>query len=67
MWGVNANDDIYFRHGEKGEWKQVDGKLKHVAVGGEHGGHVWGINAANAIYHRQGFQGKWENVDGQLT
>ena len=38
---MNEHDDVYWRDGPHGEWKQIDGKLKQIAVGGEHGEHVW--------------------------
>ena len=31
--GCNGNDEIHYRAGVNGEWRMLDGKLKHCTVG----------------------------------
>ncbi|XP_053135851.1 uncharacterized protein LOC128338019 [Hemicordylus capensis] len=57
-WGVNANDNIYFRHGITSDscigsrWQQVDGGLSMIEVGTD--GSVHGVNSLGQIYRRDG-------------
>ena len=64
VWGVNRNDQIYYRRGVNGKWIKVSGNLKYVSV--SNGTHVWGVNKNNQIYYRRGFGGKWMRVSGGL-
>ena len=67
-WGVNGDDDIFYRNGPKdGDWKHIDGKLAQIAVGGKHGQFVWGVNAEDDVYCRDGgVGGSWRQVQGKL-
>jgi len=60
IWGVNDNDDIYFRKGKNDKWTKIDGKLKCVAAGGAMGQQIWGCNSSDDIYHRNGLGGNWK-------
>ncbi|XP_035694513.1 uncharacterized protein LOC118428529, partial [Branchiostoma floridae] len=77
VWGVNKDDDVYYRIGTYlgenhpgTEWLKVDGKLKQISSGY---GIVWGVNANNNVYVREGFNGgrpqgsSWTQMDGLLT
>ena len=56
IWGVNSNDEIYYRSGiiqdkKEGDiWHNIDGRLKHISSG-EFG--VWGVNSLDSIYYRE--------------
>ncbi|XP_066270827.1 uncharacterized protein [Branchiostoma lanceolatum] len=75
VWGINRNDDIYYRSGtlENGEssgsgWVNIAGKLKQISSGHS----VWGVNAIDNIFIRQGLTASnptgtsWLNVAGKL-
>ncbi|XP_053307907.1 fish-egg lectin-like [Spea bombifrons] len=57
-WGVNSNNQIYYRYGVSpsacrgSHWKQVDGSLIMVEVGTD--GSVYGVNSAGNVYKREG-------------
>lgn len=58
MWGVNSNDDIFYREGTFGDngvvgcsWTNIPGKLKYVTSGF---GTVWGVNSQDQIFRRTG-------------
>ena len=57
IWGVNSNDEIYYRSGifqdkKEGDiWHNISGRLKHISSG-EYG--VWGVNSSDSIYYREG-------------
>ncbi|MFH0898865.1 MAG: tectonin domain-containing protein, partial [bacterium] len=78
VWGVNANNQLYFRNGitktnfTGTEWKQIaDKAIKYVDVGPE--GQVWAIGTDNAIYFREGITPlnpigiSWKKIDGGLN
>lgn len=47
------------------QWKQLDGQLTHVSLGGPQ--HVAGVNAAGNVFHRAGPGGQWKQLAGQAT
>ena len=58
VWGVNANDEIFYRTGTFGNeasagsgWEKTDGKLKQISSGDNV---VWGVNANDDIFIREG-------------
>ena len=58
VWGVNCNNDIWYREGTYGDeravgsrWRLVSGKLKQLTVGYNV---VWGVNARDEIWIRVG-------------
>ncbi|XP_072409628.1 fish-egg lectin-like [Chiloscyllium punctatum] len=57
-WGVNANDDIYFRTAVTSsqcvgiEWTKVDGRLSMIETGTD--GSVYGVNSNGNVYRRDG-------------
>nr|AHG59329.1 Lectin [Latimeria menadoensis] len=57
-WGVNSNDDIFFRYDVLPEpcigskWQHVPGKLKMIEVGTD--GSVYGVNSEGRLYQREG-------------
>ena len=55
IWGVNTNNNIYYRNGKDDPdgWTQIAGSLTQVSVSGD-GSHVWGVNDNNNIYYRNG-------------
>ncbi len=59
VWGVNKWDNIYYRSGVYGSWRQIDGKLVQVSVSDD-GQHVWGVNKKNELFHRNGVGGSWK-------
>lgn len=67
VWGVNRNEDIYWRQGMAGSWQKVGGKLVHVSVNGKDGEYVWGTNRNDDIYFRSGLRGQWKHIGGKLT
>ena len=50
VWGVNGQEEVYYRAGFDSSWVQVPGKLRQVAVSGD-GQHVWGVSADNKIFY----------------
>ena len=54
MFGVNSNDDIYYRAGitqsapAGSRWVKVQGKLAQIDT---HGDFVWGVNSANNAFY----------------
>merc|ERR1711939_534213 len=58
VWGVNRNDDIFYRNGVGGRWKHIAGKLKQISVGSS--GRVWGVNRNDDIFYRNGAGGRWK-------
>ena len=63
VWGVNENDEIYYRFGKDGKWEKIDGRLTQISVSAD-GQHVWGVNKDDDIFYRFGKNGKWEKKDG---
>lgn len=67
VWGVNRAHSIWQRGGIQGHWRNIDGKLKHVSVGGAG---IWGVNNADQIYFRTGVTPNnqagtgWLNIQG---
>ncbi len=59
VWGVNQRDNIYYRAGVNGSWRQIDGKLVQLSVSDD-GQHVWGVNKKNELFHRNGVGGSWK-------
>ncbi|XP_069803271.1 fish-egg lectin-like [Dendropsophus ebraccatus] len=57
-WGVNSNNDIWYRHGVQptscrgSRWQQIDGKLIMVEVSTD--GSVYGVNSQGQVYKREG-------------
>lgn len=58
VWGVNSNDDVFYREGTYGDssvvgcrWTYVQGKLVYVTSGSTG---VIGVNRQNQIYRRTG-------------
>ncbi|KAM4014957.1 fish-egg lectin-like [Anomaloglossus baeobatrachus] len=57
-WGVNAIDNIYYRHNVQptyckgSRWQHIDGRLKMVEVGSD--GSVYGVNSNGKVYKREG-------------
>jgi len=65
-WGVGSNGDIWWRDPARGEWLQVKGNMKQVAVGSRGGEpNVWGLNAQGDIFRYQ--NGSWQQVPGNLS
>ncbi|XP_029433080.1 fish-egg lectin-like [Rhinatrema bivittatum] len=72
-WGVNSNDDIFYRWGSTSDsckgsrWQQVEGKLSMIEVGTE--GTVYGANAQGSVFRREGITDNnpigtsWSQVD----
>ncbi|GAQ82891.1 hypothetical protein KFL_001280110 [Klebsormidium nitens] len=64
-WGVSPSDDVW--HWDGTTWKNVAGKLKHVASGKE----VWGVSADDQIWKRNNKPvtdtGLWDVVPGRLA
>ena len=54
IWGVNSNDNIYYRHGKDGSWQRILGGLKYVSVGNDDVTDttmaIWGVNSSDSIY-----------------
>ena len=54
VFGVNSNDDIFYRAGitssapAGSHWVHVPGKLAHIDT---HGDFVWGVNSANNAFY----------------
>merc|ERR1712233_107963 len=66
MGGIASNNNIYYRAGRHGRWKQIAGKLKEIAVSGN-GRFICGVNQANYIYYRVGvYRSRWRRVPGRL-
>nr|BAL43194.1 repellent [Solaster dawsoni] len=77
VWGVNSNDNIYYRGDSYGEeesntcaaWVQTEGALKQLDVGKNV---VWGVNGGDNIYYREGISATnptgadWVQVSGAL-
>lgn len=59
VWGVNSNDDIWFRGGTYGGeankvgtgWTNIPGKLIHITSGSTE---VLGVNRQNEVWRRTG-------------
>eukprot|EP00058_Branchiostoma_floridae_P010020 XP_002595508.1 hypothetical protein BRAFLDRAFT_69086 [Branchiostoma floridae] len=77
VWGVNCNNDIWYREGTYGDeravgsrWRLVSGKLKQLTVGYNV---VWGVNARDEIWIRVGITSSnptgtdWVLVPGSLS
>ncbi|KAI8480726.1 hypothetical protein Bbelb_415190, partial [Branchiostoma belcheri] len=75
VWGVNRNDDIFYRSGtlenkasSGSGWVKIEGKLKQISSGHS----VWGVNANDDIFIRQGVTSTnptgtdWLHVGGKL-
>ncbi|XP_078595835.1 uncharacterized protein LOC144872941 [Branchiostoma floridae x Branchiostoma japonicum] len=75
VWGVNSNDDIYYRTdtfenaaSSGSGWQHIGGKLKQISSGHS----VWGVNANDDIYIRQGITSSnptgtgWHRIEGKL-
>ncbi|CAH1254013.1 CHRNB3 [Branchiostoma lanceolatum] len=75
VWGVDQNDDIFYRSGTSGNgttsgsnWVNIAGKLKQISSGHS----VWGVNANDDIFLRQGVTASnptgtaWLQVVGKL-
>ena len=63
VWGVDPNDDIYYKSGAK--WNKIDGKLKWVSVASD--GAVWGVNNIDEIFKYNHTTGTWGNpIPGRL-
>ncbi|XP_019623528.1 PREDICTED: tectonin beta-propeller repeat-containing protein 1-like [Branchiostoma belcheri] len=67
VWGVNRDDDIFYRSGtlenkasSGSGWVKIEGKLKQISSGHS----VWGVNANDDIFIRQ--DPEWRSVDGLL-
>merc|ERR1719350_2191721 len=58
IWAVDRHGEVYHRGGIRGEWTQVSGWLRNVAVSGD-GRHVWGVNHLQEVWHRAGLDGEW--------
>ena len=71
VWGVNRNNNIYYRRGFRGRWIRFPGKAKFVDVSGD-GSHVWAINSRNNIFHMKPRYignrviGSWRLIGGKL-
>ncbi|XP_019615747.1 PREDICTED: uncharacterized protein LOC109463383 isoform X2 [Branchiostoma belcheri] len=76
VWGVNRNDQIYYRTGTYRDeasagsgWVRIDGALKQISSGDNI---VWGVNSNDDIYIRQGIcwyspgGTSWRNIPGKL-
>ncbi|KAI8505091.1 hypothetical protein Bbelb_172000 [Branchiostoma belcheri] len=76
VWGVNRNDQIYYRTGTYRDeasagsgWVRIDGALKQISSGDNI---VWGVNSNDNIYIRQGIcwsspsGTSWRNIPGKL-
>ncbi|XP_078679919.1 uncharacterized protein LOC144915421 isoform X2 [Branchiostoma floridae x Branchiostoma belcheri] len=76
VWGVNSNDQIYYRTGTFRDeasagsgWVRIDGALKQISSGDNI---VWGVNSNDDIYIRQGIcwsspaGTSWRNIPGKL-
>ncbi|XP_078666203.1 uncharacterized protein LOC144908469 isoform X3 [Branchiostoma floridae x Branchiostoma belcheri] len=75
VWGVNRDDDIFYRSGtlenkasSGSGWVKIEGKLKQISSGHS----VWGVNANDDIFIRQGVTSTnptgtdWLHVGGKL-
>ena len=51
IWGVNSNDQIWFKSDSDFMWERIPGGLKQIEVG-QLG--VFGVNRNDAIYYRVG-------------
>ncbi|XP_077312792.1 fish-egg lectin-like [Lithobates pipiens] len=72
-WGVNSDDDIYFRHNvnpttcQGTQQQQIKGSLEMVEVGTD--GSVYGVDSAGHVYRRIGINDKnpigtyWTRLD----
>lgn len=65
IWGVNSDDEVFYRNGRHGVWVPKVGKLKHVSVNDD-GTHVWGVNSQDDIFYRNGKSGAWKHIGGKL-
>ena len=70
VWGVNSNDQIWFKSGETDMWKKIPGGLKQIEVG-QLG--VFGVNKNDAIWYRVGTNNNpyssgtgWQRLPGGL-
>ena len=76
VFGVNKNDDIFFRKGITSSnpygtsWDLIEGKLKQISCG-EFG--LWGINSSMEIFCRKSISKEnpkgtnWTKIDGAAT
>ncbi|XP_078659643.1 uncharacterized protein LOC144904556 isoform X2 [Branchiostoma floridae x Branchiostoma belcheri] len=75
VWGVNSNNDIFYRTGTFGNeassgsgWEQVQGNLKQVSSGDNI---VWGVNVNDDVFVRDGISPStptgtaWRQIPGQ--
>jgi len=79
VFGINKNDDIFYRVGSMENrfystgfsWQRLSGKLKQISVGSTS---VWGVNAEDEIFEMQNIsydlEGKinfkWKRIPGAL-
>ena len=69
VWGVNANDQIWYKSSDTDMWKKIPGGLKQIEVG-KLG--VFGINKNDAIFYRTGTNNSyssgtgWQRLPGSL-
>ncbi|XP_073457365.1 fish-egg lectin-like [Aquarana catesbeiana] len=76
-WGVNSNDNIYFRQSvsptacQGSQWQLIEGALKMIEVGTD--GSVYGVNSAGNVYRRDGISARnpigtsWTQLDLSFT
>ncbi|XP_035691376.1 neurogenic locus notch homolog protein 1-like [Branchiostoma floridae] len=76
VWGVNSNNQIYYRTGTYGDeasagtgWVNIAGSLKQISSGNNI---VWGVNGNDDIYIRLGISwsspsgSSWRHIPGKL-
>jgi len=82
VWGVNSNDDVFFRTGiipsrpTGTGWQGIPGKKMSQVAAGPDGARVWAVNATGSIFYRATTEtpadillhtgSAWVEVDGLL-
>jgi hypothetical protein len=64
VWGLNRNDDVFYREGINGTWRQINGKLSLISVARD--GRVWAVNSNEDVYTRDNVDemGNWLKIEG---
>jgi len=57
VWGINTADQVFYRRGIPGEWRQIPGSLRMLKV--QPNGRVWGISPNQDIFTRAHVDAEW--------
>jgi hypothetical protein len=66
VWGLNRNDDVFYREGINGTCQQINRKFSLISVARD--GRVWAANSKEDVYTREGVDemGNWQKIDGKF-